>query len=289
MVTDTLESLPPLERKSQLQQKANNLRAERDRLNDEARGHAEERDGYNAKVRGLVNEANEHKKRRDELNENVRRQKDVRDEANKVADEAHKVADTMRRERNPEGGGEINAARLKKEARSLEMQQMTTVMTPAKERALIERLQEIGKLLKQKDSELKADPELKAAIEKADKLKEKAEKEHSKVAELAEKAQGEHDAMIKLYKESDKLRKVADKLQERFVVSKMEADKIHKAYIEYVNQIHEIEDEMGGKPGGPMINAKQAEAAADEVFEKFKAGEKLSTEDLLTLQKAGLL
>ena len=152
MVTDTLESMPPLERKDQLQKKANNLRAERDRLNEEARGHAEERDEYNAKVRGLVNEANEHKKRRDEMNESVRRQKEVRDEANRVADEAHKVADAMRRERNPDGGdAELNVGRLKKEARTLEMQQMTTVMSPAKERALIERLQEIGKLLKQKD------------------------------------------------------------------------------------------------------------------------------------------
>ncbi len=291
MVTDTPESMPPMERKDALQKKANNLRAERDRLNEEARGHAEERDVYNAKVRGLVNEANEHKKRRDEMNEAVRRQKEVRDEANGVADESQKVADAMRRERNPDGdGGEINVARLKKEARSLEMQQMTTVMTPSKERALIERLQEIGKLLKQKESALKSDPELKAALDKADQLKEKAEKEHAKVAELAEKAQSEHDAMIKLYKESDKLRKTADKLQERFVVSKMEADKIHKAYIEYVNQIHEIEDQMGGRSGGgSQQSAQQAEAAADEVYEKFKAGEKLSTEDLLTLQKAGLL
>jgi uncharacterized coiled-coil DUF342 family protein len=164
------------------------------------------------------------------------------------------------------------------------------VLTPAKERALIERLQEIGKQLKEKEQVLRADPELKSSMEKAEQLKEKAEKEHAKVAELAEKAQGEHDAMIKLYKESDKLRKVADKLQEKFVVSKMEADKIHKAYIEYVNQIHEIEDSLGG--GGGRASAgdqKKAEAAADEVYERFKSGEKLSTEDLLTLQKAGLL
>ncbi len=291
MVTAQVEdSMSPLERKEQLQQKANQLRKERDRLNDEARAHAEERDTYNAKVRGLVNEANEHKKRRDELNEGVRRQKEVRDEANRIADEAMKVADAMRRDRMPDGAANVNVTRLKKEARQLEYQQMTSVMTPAKERALIERLQEIGKLLREKEKVLRADPELKSSMEKAEQLKEKAEKEHAKVAELAEKAQGEHDAMIKLYKESDKLRKVADKLQEKFVVSKMEADKIHKAYIEYVNQIHEIEDSLGG--GGGRVGAgdqKKAEAAADEVYERFKKGEKLSTEDLLTLQKAGLL
>ena len=156
----------------------------------------------------------------------------------------------------------------------------------------MERLKEIGKLLRAKESALRSNPELKSALEKAEELKEKAEKAHAKVGEMAEKAQGEHDAMIKLYKQSDKLRKQADKLQEKFVVSKMEADKIHKAYIEYVNAIHAIEDQQvaegGGHRSGGATQA-QNEAAAEMVFQKFKAGEKLSTEDLLTLQKAGLL
>jgi uncharacterized coiled-coil DUF342 family protein len=281
----------PLQRKEELQKKANQLRTERDRLNDEARAHAEERDGYNAQVRERVNAANEHKKRRDELNERVRSQKTSRDDANRIADEAHKVSDELRRERMPDGGAEVNIGKLKKEARTLEYQQMTQVMKKEKEQALLDRLQEIGKLIREKDKALKADPELKSSIEKSEQLKEKAEKEHAKVGELAEKAQGEHDAMIQLYKQSDKIRKTADKLQERFVVSKMEADKIHKAYIEYVNGIHEIEDSMGGSSGGRATagDVKRAEEAADAVFARFKAGQKLSTDDLLTLQKAGLL
>lgn len=286
----------PTESKEVLQQRANLLRRERDRLNDEARKHAEERDGFNAQVRGLVNEANEHKKRRDELNEGVKRSKEARDEANRVADEAGKTADTLRRERMPEGatGGE-SIAKLKKEARQLENQHMTTVLTVTKEKALMERLKEIGKLIRAKESLLRADPELKAALEKADELKEKAEKSHAKVGEMAEKAQAEHDAMIKLYKSSDKLRKQADKLQEKFVVSKMEADKIHKAYIEVVNDIHMIEDSQvqgsgqGGRGAPSAAQQARNEVAAEAVFQKFKAGEKLSTEDLLTLQKAGLL
>ncbi len=281
-------------KKEDLQNRANLLRRERDHLNDEARKHAEERDGFNAQVRGLVNEANEHKKRRDELNEGVKRAKEGRDEANRTADDSGKAADTLRRERMPEGDATLTVAKLKKEAKQLEFQQMTSVLTVSKEKALMERLKEIGKQIREKEKSLRADPELKAALEKADELKEKAEKSHAKVGEMAEKAQGEHDAMIKLYKQSDKLRKTADKLQERFVISKMEADKIHKTYIEFVNAIHDIEDQQatsGAPPGSSRSEASQArsEAAAEAVFQKFKAGEKLSTEDLLTLQKAGLL
>ncbi len=284
---------PPTESKEVLQNRANMLRRERDRLNDEARKHAEERDGFNAQVRALVNEANEHKKRRDELNEGVKRSKDSRDEANRLADESQKATDNLRRERMPEGDPNLSIVKLKKEARQLEMQHMTVVLTTSKEKALMERLKEIGKLIREKEKTLRSDPELKSALEKADDLKEKAEKSHAKVGELAEKAQGEHDAMIKLYKSSDKLRKSADKLQEKFVISKMEADKIHKAYIEVVNDIHFLEDAQQGPRGerGEPSAAQHArgEAAAELVFQKFKAGEKLSTEDLLTLQKAGLL
>ena len=280
-------------KKEELQSKANLLRRERDRLNDEARKHAEERDGFNAQVRGLVNQANEHKKRRDEMNEGVKRSKEARDEANKVADEAQKAADALRRTQMPEGVAGDSVLKLKKEARQLEMDHMTKVLSPTKEKALMERLKEIGKLLKAKDVALRANPELASALGKAEELKEKAEKSHAKVGEMAEKAQAEHDAMIKLYKSSDKLRKSADKLQEKFVVSKMEADKIHKAYIEYVNAIHAIEDADAVASGGQGRSSHQSqaqnEAAAEMVFQKFKSGEKLSTEDLLTLQKAGLL
>jgi uncharacterized coiled-coil DUF342 family protein len=195
----------------------------------------------------------------------------------------------------PEGNPGESIVKLKKEARTLEMQHMTVVLTTSKEKALMERLKEIGKLIREKEKNLRADPELKAALEKADDLKEKAEKSHAKVGEMAEKAQSEHDSMIKLYKESDKLRKKADKLQERFVVAKMEADKIHKSYIEVVNDIHAIEDAaQAGQPrtgggGSGAAAQRRDEAAAEMVFQKFKSGEKLSTEDLLTLQKAGLL
>ncbi len=280
-------------KKEELQSKANLLRRERDRLNDEARKHAEERDVFNAQVRGLVNEANEHKKRRDEMNDGVKRSKEARDEANKAADESQKAADALRREQMPEGIGGDSVLKLKKEARQLEMDHMTKVLTTPKEKALMERLKEIGKLLKAKESALRANPELKSALETAEALKEKAEKSHAKVGEMAEKAQAEHDAMIKLYKTSDKLRKSADKLQEKFVVSKMEADKIHKAYIEFVNAIHAIEDAESVASGGMGRSSHQSQAqneeAAERVFQKFKSGEKLSTEDLLTLQKAGLL
>ena len=38
-----------------------------------------------------------------------------------------------------------------------------------------------------------------------------------------------------------------------------------------------------------IADVSAAQKQADDIFEKFKRGEKLSTEDLMILQKAGLL
>jgi uncharacterized coiled-coil DUF342 family protein len=101
--------------------------------------------------------------------------------------------------------------------------------------------------------------------------------------------------MVKLFGQSDKIRKNADGFQEKVVVAKLEADKVHKAYVELVEKIHQLEDEIGkqrrgaGDSSGVGQSREDQQKQADEIFEKFKKGEKLSTEDLMALQKAGLL
>lgn len=275
-----------------LQQKANIARANRDKLNGEARSWANKRDELNAKVRELVNAANDHRKRRDEYNESVQRHKKARDEATNEAETARTALNELKRERLPKGGRPVHA--IKKDIEKLEFKQMTEVLKPAKEKELIEKLQALLSELKQKEDAFAADPELKEAFNVYEAAREKAEKAHAKVSETAEKAQGEHEAMVKLFEQSDKVRKEADQFQERFVSSKLEADRVHKEYIDLVNRIHEIEKEQReqrAEASGDFTAKRAAEVTADaeEIYERFKKGEKLSTEDLMMLQKAGLL
>ncbi|MBW3583514.1 MAG: phosphoserine phosphatase [Euryarchaeota archaeon] len=275
-----------------LQKKANVARAQRDKLNEEARRWANRRDEENAKVRELVNTANEHRKKRDEYNEAVQRHKKTRDEAMAESDAAKEALETLKRERMPKGGRPVHA--IRRDIERLEFEQMTKVLTPAKERGLIEKLQALMSELKQKEDVYKADPELKEALDKFEAARERAEKAHQKVSETAEKAQAEHEQMVKLFGQSDRIRKEADQLQEKFVGAKVEADRVHKEYIELVNRIHELEktisDQRVDSTGKSIAERREvAQDRADDIFERFKRGEKLSTEDLMTLQKAGLL
>lgn len=286
------EFAEPERKLNAFQKEANLLRVRRDELNNQARSSADERDDFNAQVRALVNQANEHKKRRDALNEQVQHAKKLRDENNAQFEDALQKEDELKARVLPRGGRGLGF--LRRELRRLEFEQMTKVLTPSKEKALMEELGRLNREIRQKENEISANPELKTAHEAAVQAKERAEKQHEKVGELAQSAQAEHEAMVKLFGQSDKIRRQADAVQEKVVVAKLEADKVHKAYVDLVDKIHQLEEEIGrlrrgAGDVGAAVSKEDQQRAADEIFEKFKKGEKLSTEDLMALQKAGLL
>lgn len=287
------EEITELERRlNALQKEANRLRGDRDELNGQARAHADARDEQNAKVRGFVNDANEHKKRRDALNEQVQHMKKLRDELNGAAEDAARKLEDLKRRRLPREGRSI--AFLRREIRRLEFEHMTKVLTPSKEKALLEEVARLRRELKGKENELEGDSELKATHEAAVQAKDRAERQHEKVGELARRAQEEHEAMVRLFEESDRIRRIADGIQEKFMAVKMDADKVHRQYVDLVEKIHQMEDEVKAKRVGLTADqmragVEQQQVLANEIFERFRKGEKLSTEDLMSLQKAGLL
>jgi len=75
-----------------------------------------------------------------------------------------------------------------------------------------------------------------------------------------------------------------------FVRAKEKADEVHNEYIEYLRGMQEI-DRMTASQGrvGSFADQKANVASAEELFGKFLAGEKLSTEQLMIIQKAGML
>jgi uncharacterized coiled-coil DUF342 family protein len=100
--------------------------------------------------------------------------------------------------------------------------------------------------------------------------------------------------MVKLYEEANSCRKEADDAQEKFIENKEIADREHNNHIFYIRQVHEY-DKILNAMKRKYRRAKReksetlAKQQAEEIYERFKNGEKLSTEDLMCLQKAGYL
>jgi uncharacterized coiled-coil DUF342 family protein len=264
----------------------------RDELNDKTKEWAENRDILNSKVRGLIEEANAKRESRDKLNSEVRETKALRDEWNRKFNDLSDSAMALRREKMPKSG--LSIRKFKAELRALEKKHMTSVLTADKEKALMKEMSQLDAKIKEMEREIEQFSEVKTAEKDAREAKDNAENFHKKVSELAEKAQVEHDAMLKLYEEADKLRKEADAAQERFIESKLAADEEHREHIEHIRQVHDFDKIIAGiRDRGRKARKEKddtsAKKEADEIFEKFRSGEKLSTEDIMVLQKSGYM
>ena len=190
----------------------------------------------------------------------------------------------------------MNAAikKLKKQLQDLEFQQMTSVLTKDKEKAIIDLMQGIVKQIDEREKNMDQSSEVRDAITALREARDNAEEHHRAVSDFAEKAQVEHDAMIALYEQADKLRKEADMAQEKFIESKLLADEEHRKHIEQIKQLHDFDKVVSGmKQKQKKARKKKEDTAsrkeAEDIFDKFKSGEKLSTEDLMALQKSGYI
>ena len=279
------------ETRERLQADAHRQREIRDRQNDHTKSHSHRRDELNAQVRALVDQANQHRAQRDAMNAQVREAKVQRDALNQAAHQRSEALHALRRARG-HGGDGTPVAKLKAEIRHLEYQQQTTVLTPKKEKELVDLIAAKLKEIKSREGEDVADADMKRVAEEARAAKAAAEEQHALVTKLANDAQAAHDAMAKLFAEADAVRKQADAEQAEFVKSKVEADKVHRAYIGLVGAVRDLDRVLHALhprgPGQPSVS-QTARAEADEIFDKFRKGEKLSTEDLMALQKAGRL
>ncbi|KAA0008002.1 MAG: hypothetical protein FE042_03015 [Thermoplasmata archaeon] len=286
---EMIQSLEELEKeKENLQKRADELRKKRDELNKKSKELTEERDELSARIRELRVKIREHKMKRDELNQRVKSAKEKRAELNRLYQRAKRKLRELERRKSLSLG--VNIEKLKKQLRRLENEQMTQPMSPQKEKEIVEKISKLHAKLKECEEKISRDIRLKRAYEELNRAKERAERQHAEVEELAEKAQKEHEEMLRLIEECDAISKRIEDIQEKIVFTKIEADNAHRQFIECVDKIHRLERRiLSLKRSGKRKEDITIKKEASEIFERFKRGEKLSTEDILLLQKAGFI
>jgi len=282
-----------LEKREKANADAEKHRRRRDDLNERTKQWVEKRDALNAQARPLIEEATAHREKRDSQNLDVRKAKEERDRLNHRVNDLTNLIGEIKRRKMPRG--EAYLFNLKKDLKAIEFRQMTSVLTVDKERDLINEMAKLQVEINKIEQTLEEDPEVKKAREELVAAKETAEAAHKKVGELAEQAQVEHDAMSALYEQGDAIRKEADSAQEDFIKTKMMADEEHRSHIDHIRLVHDYDKILHGvrvksaRPRGEAVVEVSAKKEAELIYERFRRGEKLSTEDLMTLQKSGYL
>ncbi|AKB85491.1 coiled-coil protein [Methanococcoides methylutens] len=264
----------------------------RNGLNAEASTLAAKRNELNKRTKELINEAQEYKKLRDENNEQVKENKAKRDEINAKANEVFAKVDALRTANNLTGP---SIKDIRKDIDRLEFTQQTEVLSPSKEKELVNKITELRKLYVIKKDQLESNTELKNLLTEAQEIRDEASTFHNVLSEYAQKAQEYHDKMISTFKEADKMRAESDAAHKQFVEFQEKADEQHKLFIAAQKEIRDIDKEVrkikkGEDTGGKKVaSMEDVRKDAEDIFDKFKSGEKLTTENLMVLQKSGLL
>src|SRR3972149_612246 len=148
-----------LNRKNDLKNKSEEYKNKRNELNLEASKCATNRNELNKRTKELIDEAQQLKKSRDENNEKVGAAKLKRDEFNEQANKVYAEIDKIRKDLNLGDGPSLKE--LKREIDTLEFRQQTEVLTPPKERELVDNIAKLTEELKRRKQQLEGSSELK--------------------------------------------------------------------------------------------------------------------------------
>ena len=265
-------------------QKAEELRDGRDELNLTSQTHASERNDLNVKAKEYMDEVHMYRDRRNGLNVEVGQ---IRDERNEVTEKVNSLKDnflSLKRKRFS-GQNLPPIARLRKQIQELEIKQMTTPLTTDKERALVEEISSLQNKIKQHDELIETDTEVLDARDTFREAENKRRELSKSMQKSRQEAQTAHHSMKDSLRLNRSTRRKADAAQRAFVKAKEKADIVHNEYIEYLRGMQEI-DRMTASQGksGSVADQKASAASAEDLFAKFLAGEKLSTEQLMIIQ-----
>jgi uncharacterized coiled-coil DUF342 family protein len=283
-MADATEELE--KKRTEANRRADQFRDERDRLNGEARQWADRRMAIIDELRAKSSEAQAHRHERDALNEGVREEKRARDEANRQFEALAEKVSELKRTRQARSGG-MPLWRLRKELKELEFRHMTTSLTKEAETRLLAEIQRLQREIRGQEESFHQDPEVDAAMREAETARRTAEEHHRLVGELAERAQREHELMVQLFEEVDRLRREADEVQAKLIEVKTASDQAHQAHIQAIEEVRDLEKMLHAARARALGQPEAEEPPKEEdLFARFKKGGKISTEDLMALQKS---
>ena len=264
----------------------------RNELNAAASKFARERNTLNNQTREFVEEAQKNKDLRDKSNQDVLDLKAQRNEFNDKANVLFEEIEAFKKEHGTLKNRGIKE--LQKQIEYMEYRQQTEVFTTDKERELIEKIKQMMAQVREQEAELEQNKEMRTKITEARDFRKLASDLHAKVTEFAELAQKHHDLMVEFYRKADKSREAADAAHKSFVEAQESADDEHKFFIACQKELRDYDKVISGlrKKTKKVKVTKEQKAVrkeAESLFKNFRAGEKLTTDDILLLQRSKLI
>ena len=273
VLADTMEGVR--KQKDEKEAEIAQIAEEREEFNKVAKEQRKIRDELNASLKENLNKAIEFRNQRNEINKEVEEAKKARNDANNQIKSLEWSS------------GKRDKVKIENEIKKIDKIIETRVLDIKKENQLVKNANDLRKQL----MEIQEDESVK---EEAQELRKLSEEEHEKVITLSEQAQAAHEEMLTYFRKTDDIRTAADEAHKNFIEARNNASAKHEEFKSVLSDIHVINKKLGsGKPrkrrsdkkpsSGSNKNREEKERAED-IFEKFKQGGKLSTEELYVVK-----
>lgn len=274
VLADTMEGVR--KQKDEKEAEISKIADEREEFNRISKEQRKIRDELNASLKENLNKAIEFRNQRNEINKEVEEAKKARNEANNKL-------------KNIEwSSGKREKTRIENEIKKIDKIIETRVLDIKKENQLVKNANDLRKQLMDIHEDESSQGE-------AQDLKKLSEEQHAIVIELSEKAQEAHEEMLNFFRKTDDIRTAADEAHKKFIEARKNASAKHEEFKAVLSDIHVINKKLGSnkprkrktenKPSNASNKNREEKERAEKIFEKFKEGGKLSTEELLLLQK----
>jgi uncharacterized coiled-coil DUF342 family protein len=281
-----------IEKRKKILEESEQHKTRRNELNAQASKFAADRNNLNNQTREHVEEAKKHKEERDKINVDVQDLKEQRNDLNSQANVLFENVEAFKKQHGTIKSRGIKE--LQKQIEYLDFKQQTEVFTVDQERELIEKIKQMKESVREQEAELEQNKEVKTKLTQAKDFRKMASDLHAKVTELAELAQNHHDQMVELYRKADQSREEADEMHKKFVEAQEAADAEHRYFIQCQKELRDYDKVISGlrkktKKAKITKEQKAVRKEAERIFKQFRDGEKLTTDDILLLQRSKLI
>jgi uncharacterized coiled-coil DUF342 family protein len=171
---------------------------------------------------------------------------------------------------------------------------MTTVLTKEKEKEIVDRLGKLKYQIAEREKILGANKEIRDTRSRLESIKTEIQDNQHKISKLVKELKQNFSLINTARKEISKTRKALYELRGKLSSLKETLAREQEDYKKRSLELRDLSKVLLGlkqKEGLALkvrLDSKLKEQA-QKIYERFKNGEKLSTEDLLTLQRAGFI
>lgn len=297
----TMEELKGLleDRRKMANDRATAFREARDKWNEQSKIHKEQRTLKNDAVRELIDGLRKQREVRDSLNETARELRKQRDEwVAKIQEYKASMADLetggviieqiQKGHRTIERRWTIPTIRREMQKKEMLFQQGKIGQGKKKEGQYMREMKELSRMLKELNGQETDNAELKTLRVQMTEAMEAQEEAHQRYEEARGNANRAHEQYMEWGREVEAERELAEKAHRELRRTKKEADDAHHHYIVAIRCLHssrEILVAMDQERSGKVEATGSGRQEMSDLMERLMAGETLSTEEFMSLQR----